>query len=238
MIQALRVVALVGALVVPTVTTVSWVGSAEDRLAAEEAALAAEAEAGATVVPTAAAANEEYCSPQLKRILRRVLKSCGLLGEGGESSRGCRPVDAKQVAQMSGQDFNALFAPMRERGGIVQFEQGEAELDDGDQALIDRLFADQRGASYFFIVARASPEGSSSFNTELSKARAEALMSHLHESFQDPDLEKEVGLLWLGEEFAQLDDQFCTWERSGAGEECRADDLNRSAFAAWIDCRL
>lgn len=236
MIQAIRVVALVGALLVPTVTTVSWVGSAKERLAAEEGA--AEASSAAAGVPLAAAANEEYCSPELKRILRRVLKSCGLLGEGGETARGCRPVDAKQVAQMSGEDFNALFSPMKERGGIVQFEQGESELDDTDRTLIDRLFSDQRGASYFFIVARASPEGSSAANTKLSQARAEALMSHLQESFRDPDLEKEVGLLWLGEEFAQLGDQFCTWERSGEGGECRADDLNRSAFVAWIDCRL
>jgi hypothetical protein len=46
-----------------------------------------------------------------------------------------------------------------------------------------------------------------------------------------------VGLLWLGEEFAQLGDEFCTWSRSRAGE-CTAKDINRSAFVAWIDCAI
>ena len=55
---------------------------------------------------------------------------------------------------------------------------------------------------------------------------------------RDPDLDREVGLLWLGEEFAQLDEEFCTWSRSGTGEQCSGDDLNRSAFVAWVDCRL
>jgi len=41
----------------------------------------------------------------------------------------------------------------------------------------------------------------------------------------------------FGEEFAQLDAEFCKWQRSG-GEECQPQDLNRSAFVAWIDCRL
>jgi hypothetical protein len=50
-----------------------------------------------------------------------------------------------------------------------------------------------------------------------------------------------VGLLWLGEEFAQLDPSFCNWRRSaGEGDEgsCSAEDVNRSAFITWIDCTL
>jgi hypothetical protein len=47
-----------------------------------------------------------------------------------------------------------------------------------------------------------------------------------------------VGLLWLGEEYAQLEANFCAWQRSGSAEACKAEDLNRSAFLAWIDCRL
>jgi len=47
-----------------------------------------------------------------------------------------------------------------------------------------------------------------------------------------------VGLLWLGEEFAQLDQEFCQWKRSRAEGACTTADLNRSAFIAWIDCRL
>jgi hypothetical protein len=63
-------------------------------------------------------------------------------------------------------------------------------------------------------------------------------MSHLRQTFKDPDLDKEVGLLWLGEEFAQLDEGFCDWRRSGKKNECEPEHLNRSAFVAWIDCKL
>jgi hypothetical protein len=102
--------------------------------------------------------------------------------------------------------------------------------------MVDQIFADQRGASWFFVVSRASPEGKVDDNRELSKERANAVMDHLVARFDDPDLEKEVGLLWLGEEFAQLDAQFCDWERSSEG--CDPDEINRSAFVAWIDCQL
>jgi hypothetical protein len=63
-------------------------------------------------------------------------------------------------------------------------------------------------------------------------------MSYLQQNFPDPDLDKEVGLLWLGEEFAQLDQSFCSWNRSGGPDECEPEHINRSAFVAWIDCRL
>jgi len=222
-------------LLIPTLMTVSWVSSAKERLAEEEAVV----EPTAAKVAVASAADEQYCTVELKRILRRVLKSCGLIDSGGAGGRGCQPVDAKTVATMGGDDFNALFLPMKERGGIVQFEQGKTELDPSDAALIDKIFSDQRGASYFFIVARASPEGSINKNREVSQARAEALMSHLRTTFDDPDLDREVGLLWLGEEFAQLDESFCEWSRSGQeAAECKPEDINRSAFVAWIDCRL
>jgi outer membrane protein OmpA-like peptidoglycan-associated protein len=235
MINAIRAGVVVLCFLFPTMAVVAWVGSAKDELAQAEASTSVVASGNVAV---AAAADQQYCTPELKRILRRVLKSCGLLDRGAETARGCQPVDAKAVATMSGDDFNALFLPMKERGGIVQFEQGQSELDDADRGLMDRLFPDQRGASYFFIVARASPEGSIEVNRALSKARAEALMTYLRQKFQDPDLEREVGLLWLGEEFAQLDQSFCHWDRSGESDACRPEELNRSAFAAWIDCRL
>jgi hypothetical protein len=47
-----------------------------------------------------------------------------------------------------------------------------------------------------------------------------------------------VGLLWLGEDFAQLDDKFCQWQRSRTGTECSPKEINRSAFVAWIDCAI
>ncbi len=225
---AARIIALVVLLAVPATATKVWIGSAETRLE-EMSAKPTEA------VAVAAASDENYCNPELKRILRRVLMSCGLVGGG--AARGCQPVQAKTVATMSGTDFNALFRPMQDRGGILQFEKDKAELDPTDLSLIDKVFSDQRGASWFFVVARASPEGSTEHNRDLSKARAEAVMNHLRARFKDPDLEKEVGMLWLGEEFAQLEEEFCRWQRS-AGGECKTTELNRSAFVAWIDCQL
>ena len=100
------------------------------------------------------------------------------------------------------------------------------------------MFADQRGASWFFVVSRSSPEGSAQYNASLSQKRGNAVLDHLKATFQDPDLDKEVGLLMLGEEFAQLDKDYCTWQRSGDPAVCSNAELNRSAFVAWIDCRL
>jgi outer membrane protein OmpA-like peptidoglycan-associated protein len=226
---AIRIGVLVVLLAIPAAVTSKWISSAETRLD-EMSATPAEAP------PVAAAADVGYCSPELKKILRRVLMSCGLVG--GEAARGCQPIQAKNVATMSGSDFNALFRPMKERGGIVQFDLDKSELDPTDITLVDQVFADQRGASWFFVVARASPEGSVTHNRDLSQGRAEAVMKHLRERFKDPDLDKEVGMLWLGEEFAQLEDEFCAWKRSATGTECNPEELNRSAFVAWIDCQL
>jgi outer membrane protein OmpA-like peptidoglycan-associated protein len=229
--KALAILLAALALLIPTGLVLTWVGSAADRLAAGEAMPST-----APKVAVAAAADEAYCTPQLKLVLRRVLKSCGLL-ESGEV-RGCQPTDAKQVATLAGGDFNALFMPMAKRAGVVEFEQNAAQLDPADQALIDKLFSDQQGASYFFVVARASPEGSVEHNRELSKQRANAVMNYLREKYKDPDLDHEVGLLWLGEEFAQLDQRFCEWQRSGSASSCTSENLNRSAFISWIDCQL
>lgn len=209
-----------------------WVSSAERRLEESEQA----AQQATTEVAVAQEANESYCTPELKQILRRVLASCGLIGSSG--GRGCQPLEARNVATMSGNDFNALFLPMQKRGGIVQFDLSSAELDQSDAELTDKVFADRGGASYFFVVARASQDGATEVNRELSRQRANAVMNRLQQTFEDPDLDKQVGLLWLGEEYAQLDPSFCRWQRSGGVEQCKPEDLNRSAFLAWIDCRL
>jgi outer membrane protein OmpA-like peptidoglycan-associated protein len=226
---AARIALVAILLAIPATVTGVWISSAKTRLA-EAAAAPAEG------TPVAAAADVGYCSPELKKILRRVLLSCGLVGGG--AARGCQPVQAKNVATMSGTDFNALFKPMKDRGGIIEFDKDKSELDPADLAIVDQVFADQRGASWFFVVARSSPEGSVEHNRDLSKARAEAVMGHLKTQFKDPDLEKEVGMLWLGEEFAQLETEFCAWKRSAKGAECTPEEINRSAFVAWIDCQL
>ena len=215
-------------LAVPALLIGWWVHGAKVRL--EEAV-----ETPKEAVAVAAAADEGYCTGDLKKVLRRVLQSCGLSPNG---ARGCQPLAAKQVATLGGGDFNALFTPLHDRAGIVQFDMDSAALDAGGEALVDQMFGDRRGASYFFVVARASPEGSEVHNRELSQKRGEAVLTHLAEKFQDPELDQQVGLLWLGEEFAQLDvETFCDWPRSRDGA-CVPPDLNRSAFVAWIDCRL
>ncbi len=232
----LRVVVGVACAGVPTLLASSWVGGASTRLSKIEAGEAVDEGPGEEKAAIASAADEGYCNGDLRKILRRVLQSCGLLGSG--EVRGCQPVQAKNVATMTGADFNALFLPLNQRAGIIQFEKDSADLDPGDTALLDKVFADQRGASYFFVVARSSPEGSTDHNRELSQKRADAVMGHLRGTFNDPDLDREVGLLWLGEEYAQLDEDFCGWKRSGAADKCKPKDINRSAFVAWIDCRL
>ncbi len=210
------------------VSVATWTRAAAVRLA--------ESQGKAPEVATASASDMGYCTGELKVILRRVLTSCGLAA--GPGSRGCQPLQARQVAAMSGGDFNALFAPLAERAAILEFDKDSADLDVGAADLLEKVFADRRGASYFFVVSRASPEGSIEHNRELSHRRGTAVLEHIKAKFQDPDIDQEVGLLWLGEEFAQLDQQFCQWRRSRGPGECNSADLNRSSFIAWIDCRL
>jgi outer membrane protein OmpA-like peptidoglycan-associated protein len=218
-------------LLVPLALPLVGSARAEARLEAAEAA----PPDPSTQRAVAAEADESYCNGSLKQVLRRVLTSCGLLG--GSGGRGCQPADARQVATMAGGDFNTLFLPMKERGAILQFERAEAGLDPSGQQLAAQVFADRRGASYFLVVARASPDGPEQVNRELSRSRAEGVLAHLQQTFTPDELEGRVGLLWLGEEFAQLDASFCEWSRSGT-DACSPEDLNRSAFVAWIDCTL
>lgn len=180
-------------------------------------------------------AEDEYCTADLKTVLRRVLTSCGLIGAG---RRGCQPDEVRNVAQISDSDFNALFRPLSRRGGVVLFDVGKEDLDDRAKELIDELWADRRGASYFFVVARASTDGPTVKNRILSHKRANSVLFYLQERFKDPDIEKQVGLLWLGEEFAQLGREFCGWKTSRPKAECREEVINRSAILSWIDCRL
>lgn len=217
----------------PTGLAASWIVSAESRLEAAEAS-----EAGEPIAATAAAADEGYCTPELRKVLRRVLTSCGLVGADGAAGRGCQPADAAAVATLAGGDFNSLFLPLADRAAIVQFEKNDAALASEDTALVEKVFAQRGGASWFLVVARSSPEGSVAHNRSLSEQRARAITDHIKATFPDPEIEQQVGLLWLGEEYAQLDADFCGWQRSGGAEACTGDDLNRSAFMAWIDCRL
>jgi len=224
------------AVVFPSIKLAGWLGDAEKRYAENRAAMASKP----SEVPVAAMAEDQYCTPQLKGIVRRVASACGLVGSGGEGGRGCQPQTAQSVASLSGDDFNALFLPLAKRAHIIQFDPEVTELDDLAKTEIETAWADQRGASFFFVVARASTDGDAKKNEEYSAKRAQAVLAHLDARFHDPDLKKEVGLLWLGEGFAQLGPEFCGWQRSRAGAEtpCTEKEINRSAFVAWIDCAI
>lgn len=189
----------------------------------------------AAAVPIASAADAAYCSMALKQVVRRVASACGLLDSGG---RGCKPADAKAVAALTGDDFNALFRPLADRAHIIQFDERDGQLDDRARKEVGDVWAEKRGASFFFVVSRASTDGDAAFNAKLSQARAQAVLGHLEETFPGDEDLKKVGLLWLGEEFAQLGPEFCDWNRSRDGATCTAPDINRSAFVAWIDCAI
>jgi hypothetical protein len=223
-----RWILLAIALAVPVALVAGWATSARARLAATTGA--------AHEIATASVANDAYCTPELKAIVRRVAGACGLL-EGAGGGRGCQPLQAKRVAALSGNDFNAIFAPLAHRAHIVQFDASGAALDDGARATLEKAWSDQRGASFFFVVSRASTDGDERYNEGLSRDRAKAVLDYLDQRFHDDDLKKEVGLLWLGEDFAQLSTDFCGWGRSRSGA-CSRADINRSAFVAWIDCAI
>ncbi len=216
-----------GMLAVLLFVTIS-VNSAKQRLAAPEVKKPQTA--------VAAPSDLGFCTDGFKTVLRRVLDSCGLLT--ANQRRGCTPGNLKQVAAISDQDFVALFNPLSQRAGIMLFGQGQEELNEETKALLEKKWNDARGASVFLVVARASPEGTVDINQALSHKRANSVLFHLQQKFADPELEQKVGLLWLGEEYAQLDEKYCGWDHAGLGEQCASADINRSAFISWIDCQL
>jgi outer membrane protein OmpA-like peptidoglycan-associated protein len=189
--------------------------------------------------PKVAIANDAdapYCTPAFKTVLERVLHACGLTG--ADARRGCQPADVKSLAQISDDDFNALFTPLKSRGAVILFDDNSEKLDDSGRKTIEDLWVDRRGARYFFVVARASKTGTPEFNRALSHKRANSVLFLLTDKFKEPDLDKEVGLLWLGNEFAQLGKEYCEWNVSRGKQKCSAEAINRSAFVSWVDCQL
>ena len=194
------------------------------------------AEASKPKVAIANDADAPYCTPTFKTVLERVLHACGLVG--AEARRGCQPADVKSLAQISDDDFNALFTPLKDRGAVIMFDDGSEKLDEGAKKVIEDLWVDRRGARYFFVVARASKSGTPDFNRALSHKRANSVLFLLSDKFKEPDLDKQVGLLWLGNEFAQLGKEYCDWNVSRDKKRCSAEAINRSAFVSWVDCQL
>lgn len=177
-----------------------------------------------------------YCTPAFKQVLQRVLNACGLVGT--DSRRGCQPADVKTLASISDEDFNALFTPLKDRGAVIMFDDGSEKLDDGGKKIIDDLWVDRRGGRYFFVVARASKTGTPDLNRALSHKRANSVLFEISDKFKDADLDKQVGMLWLGNEFAQLGPEYCQWNVSRDPKKCAAEAINRSAFVSWVDCQL
>jgi outer membrane protein OmpA-like peptidoglycan-associated protein len=223
------VIAGLVALVAVVATVQVSVANAKERLTTPEAAK--------PQVAVAAEAEVAYCTPRFKQVLERVLHSCGLVGgEGGR--RGCQPSDVKTFASIDDDDFNELFTPLKGRGGVVLFDEGKDDLDEKAKKLLEDMWFDRKGARYFFVVARASKTGSVDKNRALSHRRANSVMYTLKETSKDPEIDKTVGLLWLGNEFAQLSKDYCTWNSSRPDSKCNDESVNRSAFVSWVDCRL
>jgi outer membrane protein OmpA-like peptidoglycan-associated protein len=206
----------------------SWVSSATDRLEHP-----AEAKAKVAIADQAEVA---YCTPRFKEVLERVLHSCGLAQD--ETRRGCKPADVKTFASISDADFNELFTPLKDRGAVILFDEGMQDLDDGAKKLLEDKWFQRKGARYFFVVARASKSGNQAKNRALSHRRANSVMFDLTSVANDPEIDKKVGLLWLGNEFAQLSKDYCGWPTSRPNEKCDEEAINRSAFVSWVDCRL
>jgi len=104
MITALRAGALAVSLLVPTIATVSWVGSAKERVELE-----ARAEPKAPAAPVARVADVEYCTIELKRVLRREHWECA-------DEVWWRPDRDVRYRPLEPADREALRARFRERG--------------------------------------------------------------------------------------------------------------------------
>ena len=189
-------------------------------------------------VATAQEAEVAYCTKDFKTVLERVLHSCGLATT--TERRGCKPADIKTFAAIDDADFNALFQPLKERGGVIMFDEGSDVLDEAGQKLLDERWFARQGARYFFVVARASKTGTPDQNRALSHRRANSVLLHLQQLGEDSEeeLNQRVGLLWLGNEYAQLGVDYCDWPRSREQAPCGEEPINRSAFVSWVDCRL
>ena len=228
--------AFVGLTVTSSIFVEQEVEASKIRL--ESAEKGTESVATAQAVAVADHTDAEYCTPKFREVLARVVDACGLSGQNAR--RGCEPVDVKSFASITDTDFNALFDPLASRGAILMFDDNSEKLDPVAQKLLLEKWEERKGARYFFVVARASKTGGAEYNRTLSQRRANSVMFALEEVKEEGDeLDKMVGMLWLGSEYAQLPQDYCkTWKHSRPGKPCNAEAINRSAFVSWVDCRL
>lgn len=231
--------AALGCLLVALIVVGSSVSSAKQRL------LHPDEKPGIAIAQQAEVA---YCTKDFKTVLERVLHSCGLSTQ--TERRGCKPADIKTFAAISDDDFNSLFHPLKDRGGVLMFAEGSEELDAASKKLLEERWFDRKGARYFFVVARASKTGTADKNRALSHRRANSVLFHLKQvsGESEQELNTKVGLLWLGNEYAQLSQDYCSWPHAGGEAQaqtskapaggCDDEAINRSAFVSWVDCRL
>ena len=104
-----------------------------------------------------------------------MLHSCGLAE--GDSRRGCQPADVKTFAAISDDDFNALFTPLKDRGAVVMFDEGEDKLDDKAQKLLEDKWFERKGARVTSSSSRALRRpATKQKNRALSHRRANSVM--------------------------------------------------------------
>ena len=122
--------------------------------------------------------NDAYCTPELKAIVRRVAGACGLLDGGG--GRGCQP--------LSGEEGRGALRRRLQRASSSRWRTARTSCSStprtpswipAARALVEKAWSDQRGASFFFVVSRASTDGDEQYNEALSRDRAKAVLDHL-----------------------------------------------------------
>ena len=120
---AARIALFTVLLAIPVATTGVWIGSAKTRLAQSTETATAQGDGA----PVASQSDVGYCSPELKKILRRVLMSCGPRQRQmprAAVSR-CRPRTSRRCPAPTS---TRCSKPMKDRGGIVEFDKDKAEL--------------------------------------------------------------------------------------------------------------
>ncbi len=85
-----HIIGVAAGLAVPVFLVSGWLGEARANLEQSEPNATA-------AVAVASAAEAGYCTPELKRIVRRVAGACGLIQQEG---RGCQPADAAKVVSL------------------------------------------------------------------------------------------------------------------------------------------
>ena len=228
----MRIGILAVLLAIPATATGIWIGSAEARL--EE--LSAKPGEGAAVA-VASASDVEYCNPELKRILRRVLMSCGLVG--GE--RGARlPAGPGQERRDDDRRRLQRAVPADEgarRHRPVRQGQGRARRR-GPRARRSGVRRSARRELVLRRLARRRPRARSQHNRDLSKGARRGRDEPPPRAVQG-SRSRQGGRPALARRGVRpARDRVLRVEAQLHRHGCTPEEINRSAFVAWIDCQL